>query len=146
MGWWNLLISTDKKLATPYLVLVIFVFSSDSSSFNTSRRNCLTLTKIVRQSSLDPLTPMIQSSAYLIYTSFLKFGSTCSLDFTCSRAFRIFIFSGMDFALYIALFNLFHWGLMLAVVPVSKSSFKLFTNSSNLSKNIFASIGLIIDP
>jgi hypothetical protein len=62
------------------LTLVIFVFSSDNSNPNSSFRNFLTLFIIDAHSSLDPLIPMIQSSAYLTYSNFLKLGSMFNLD------------------------------------------------------------------
>jgi len=61
----NLLISTDRNLAVPLLALVILVFSSDSSNLSSCFRNSRIFDKITLQSSRDPLTPMIQSSAYL---------------------------------------------------------------------------------
>lgn len=78
----NLLMSTDKNLIVSFLVFEILVFSSDSSNFNSSCKKSLTLDSIVLHSSSDPLTPIIQSSAYLTYTNFLKFGSCDNLDFT----------------------------------------------------------------
>ncbi|KXL41629.1 MAG: hypothetical protein FE78DRAFT_156086, partial [Acidomyces sp. 'richmondensis'] len=71
-------ISVPRNLALSSLALVIRVLLSLNSKFSSCLRKNFILSKIVLQSSLEPLIPMIQSSAYLTYTSFLKLGSRAS--------------------------------------------------------------------
>ncbi|OTA47799.1 hypothetical protein K449DRAFT_341459 [Hypoxylon sp. EC38] len=78
--WLLRLIFTDRNSANSLLALVILVFVSERSRFNSAFRNSLILFIRDTQSSLEPLTPIIQSSAYLTYSNFLKLGSISSLD------------------------------------------------------------------
>jgi hypothetical protein len=59
----------------PSLALVIKVLLSLNSKFSSCLSKIFILSKMVIQSSLEPLIPMIQSSAYLTYVNFLKLGS-----------------------------------------------------------------------
>lgn len=64
--------SVPKNLALPSLALVIKVLLSLNSKFSSCLRKIFILSKMVIQSSLEPLIPMIQSSAYLTYVNLLK--------------------------------------------------------------------------
>lgn len=98
-SWFPRLSPTDRNIACSLLELVILVFVSERSKNNSSFKNTLMRFIIVTQSSLDPLTPMIQSSAYLIYSNFLKLGSISNFDGILSNSLCIDLFSSIVFAL-----------------------------------------------
>lgn len=82
----DLLIRVPRKRALPLLELVISVFSELKFSLSSSFKNLLILSNKATQSWYEPLSPSIQSSAYLTYTNFLKLGSIGSLEGTLSMS------------------------------------------------------------
>lgn len=132
--WPLLAILTDRNSACSLFALVILVFVSDKSRANSFFRNSFILSVSFTQSSLEPLTPMIQSSAYLMYSNFLNFGSMSSLDGIWCSIRVIANLSDVDLALSFCLENFFHKGLIEALVPKSNSSLSSATKLSSLSR------------
>ena len=71
----TLLILVERNLAVSWLTLVIKVFSSLRFNFSSDFIKFLILRRISLVSFRVPLTPTIQSSAYLTYISLLYWGS-----------------------------------------------------------------------
>jgi len=109
----------------------------------------LTLASIALVSSRVPFTPMIQSSAYLMYEIFLKLGSLKLAEginlLSLANLFTNCM-SPLFFALDILLWYVPAREESLDFDPLSKSSFKPNIIESSSDINMFARIGLIIDP
>ena len=89
----TLLILVERNLAVSWLTLVIKVFSSLRFNFSSDFIKFLILRRISLVSFRVPLTPTIQSSAYLTYISLLYWGSATIREGIMASFFCILRFS-----------------------------------------------------
>lgn len=122
---------TPKYKALSLFKFVIFVLDALTSRYRTSFRNLDTLSKIRLQSTADPLTPIIQSSAYRINESLLNFSSMATLDGVLWSILCSLIFSIIESDLALRFSILLYSGLREGADPIANSLARLSTNLSS---------------
>ena len=116
---------------------VIFDFSRFKVNLISLEKKVFISARMLAQSSLLPMTPIIKSSAYLTNLALLYCESTCIRELMSSLC----ISSSLP-----ALESFLQRGLILCRLPLSKLQISSSINLSNLSRRMLQSMGLTMDP